>query len=73
MSGEARKIIDEALGLPEQERAYVAEQLLLSLARPGASLDRVWGNEAEARLDAYRRGELRVFSLQEVFAKYKRE
>ncbi len=73
MSGAAKKIIDEALALSEEDRALVAEQLLLSLSRPDSALDQVWADEAEARLDAHRRGELRTVSLREVFAKYKAE
>jgi len=62
MSVTAKKVIDEALGLSAQERVLVVEQLLISL---------LWAQEAEARLDAYHRGELKALSLQEVLAKYK--
>ena len=69
MSGAAEKVIDEALRLSEQDRAFVAEQLLLSLARPDSAIEQIWAEEAEVRLDAYSRGELRAASLQEVFSK----
>ncbi|HTR00657.1 MAG TPA: addiction module protein [Candidatus Acidoferrum sp.] len=71
MSVTAKKVIDEALGLSAQERVLVVEQLLISLATPNPELDKLWAQEAEARLDAYHRGELKALSLQEVLAKYK--
>jgi hypothetical protein len=64
---------DEALALSEEDRAFVAEQLLLSLSKSESALDLVWADEAEARLDAHRRGEFRTVSFREVFAKYKTE
>jgi hypothetical protein len=73
MSVSAKQIIDQALELSEQDRAFVAEQLLLSLSAPDPAIDKGWVLEAEARLDAYRRGELQAVSLREVFAKYKAE
>jgi putative addiction module component (TIGR02574 family) len=73
MSPSTKKIIDEALALSEQDRALVAEQLLLSLAGSDFALDQLWAKEAEARIDAYKKGDLKTVSLQEVFAKYKTE
>ncbi|HEX5677805.1 MAG TPA: addiction module protein [Alcanivorax sp.] len=65
-----KEIIDQAMALSAQERAVVVEQLLLSLDAPDPSLDRIWADEAEARLDAYERGELKAVSVQDVMAKY---
>lgn len=73
MSVSPQKIIDEALELSAQDRAKVAEKLLLSLSTPDLALDKLWATEAEARVDAYQRGELKAVSLREVFAKYKTE
>ncbi len=68
-----KDIIDQAMALSAQERAVVVEQLLLSLDAPDPSLDRIWADEAEARLDAYERGELKAVSVQDVMAKYDKE
>jgi hypothetical protein len=72
MSDSAKVIIDQALGLSAQERAIVAEQLLLSLDCPDPALDQIWSNEAEARIDAYEGGEIKATSVQEALNKYKR-
>lgn len=72
MSNSAKVIIDQALELSAQERAIVAEQILLSLDRPDPALDQIWADEAEARIDAYERGEIKASSIQEVLGKYKR-
>jgi len=66
----AKDIINQAMALPAEERAIIVEQLLLSLDAPDEELDRIWAEEAEARLDAYERGEIETVSIQEAMAKY---
>jgi hypothetical protein len=56
MSELAEKLIEQALGLPADERAAVAERLLSSLEPELSQIDRLWAEEAEDRLDAYERG-----------------
>lgn len=60
MSPESKRVLEEALALPEDERAVVVVgELLSSLDQVRQSeLDAFWANEAEARLDAYDRGEI---------------
>jgi hypothetical protein len=41
------------------------------LDEPDAAVDRLWAREAEERLAAYRRGEIKALSLEEVLAKYR--
>jgi putative addiction module component (TIGR02574 family) len=56
------------LELSPEERAEFVEELLLSFDR--ASRERVderWAREAEDRLDAFDRGELREISAEEFF------
>jgi putative addiction module component (TIGR02574 family) len=49
----------EALRLPAHERALLADALLGSLDDEAArQVESVWAQEAEARLAAYRRGEV---------------
>jgi hypothetical protein len=47
-----------------------AKAELDSLDQPDASLDALWAKEADDRLAAYRRGEVKVLALSEVIAKY---
>lgn len=63
MSEASKILIDQALELPADERAVVAEQLLLSLETPDSEIDRVWSVEVEDRLKAYRAGTQRSVPL----------
>lgn len=63
-------IIDQALELSASERAEVADRLLASIDQPNAEMDRIWLDEAEARLDAYERGEIKAIPASEVLGKY---
>ena len=46
------------------------ERKLDNLEEPAASLDALWAKEADDRLAAYRRGEIRAVALSDVIAKY---
>lgn len=54
------------------ERLELVDQILESLDAPDPSLDALWAKEAEDRLAAYRRGEIRAVPLADVLAKYPR-
>lgn len=60
----------QAVQLPPEERMALVERILDSLDEPDASLDALWANEADDRLAAYRRGEIRAVALSDVIAKY---
>jgi Putative addiction module component len=47
------------------------DDLLTSLDESDPGIDGLWAKEAEDRLAAYRRGELKAIPLQEVLAKYR--
>ncbi len=72
MGTTAEKILNEALSLPASERAALAEELLSSLNKPDPLVDRLWAQEAEARIDAADRGEMKMVSEEDVFDKYER-
>lgn len=67
MSELAEKLIEQALNLPAEERAAVAERLLTSLEPELSSIDLLWAQEAEDRLDSYERGEIKAIPAEEVF------
>ena len=67
MSELAEKLIEQALNLPAEERAAFAERLLTSLEPELSSIDLLWAQEAEDRLDAYERGEIEAIPAEEVF------
>ncbi|MEK6301543.1 MAG: addiction module protein [Acidobacteriota bacterium] len=67
MSELAERLIQQALDLSPDERARVAERLLSSLEPELSPIDLLWAQEAEDRLDAYERGEIKASSAEEVF------
>jgi putative addiction module component (TIGR02574 family) len=67
MSELAEKLIEEALSLPPDERAAVAERLLSSLEPELSLIDQLWAAEAEDRLNAYDHGEIEAIPAEEVF------
>jgi putative addiction module component (TIGR02574 family) len=67
MSELAEKLIEQALGLPPDERSRVAERLLSSLEPELSPIDKLWALEAEDRLDAFERGEMESIPAVEVF------
>jgi putative addiction module component (TIGR02574 family) len=67
MSELAEKLTKQALSLPADERAAVAERLLTSLEPELSTIDLLWAQEAEDRLDAYERGEIEAIPAEEVF------
>lgn len=68
MSSRGTQVLKEALSLPPAERAEIAERLLSSLDPPSQEgIDALWGKEAEERLDAFDRGEIKAIPAKEVF------
>ena len=70
MTTNAEALSAQAVKLPPEERMEVVERILDSLDEPDPALDALWAQEAEDRLAAYRRGELKAVALSEVIAKY---
>ena len=64
------RLMEEALRLPPQKRVELVDRLLDSLDRPDPEIDALWLHEAESRLEAYRRGEMKAVSLDEVLQHY---
>ncbi len=74
MSENTEKILAEALELPPIERAELIEQLLSSFEFPSRkSIDALWAEEVEDRIDAHERGELAATSAKNVFDKISRK
>ena len=71
MTEEARILSVQARKLSPSERIELVDSILASLDEPDPNIDRLWAREAEDRLAAYRRGEIKTVPLQEVLAKYR--
>lgn len=52
-------------------RLELVDAILSSLDEPDREADRLWSQEAEERLAAYRRGDMKAISLEDVLAKYR--
>jgi putative addiction module component (TIGR02574 family) len=63
------EVFRAALSLPEEVRIELAEQLLESIdSADQREIDARWAREAEDRIDAYDRGEIAAFTVDEVFS-----
>ena len=70
MSQAAEALSAQVAKLRPEERMEVVERVLDSLDEPDAKLDALWATEANNRLAAYRRGEIKAIALSDVIAKY---
>ena len=72
MSASSEEILKQALALTLQERAELVEQLLATFQTPpDPHIDELWAREADDRLEAYDRGELKAIPAEEVFNRIK--
>lgn len=68
MSRNGAQVFEKALGLPPDERAELADRLLSSLdTKHQRKIDELWAEEAEDRIDAFERGEIKAVSVKEAF------
>jgi len=70
MSPQADRVLLDALQLSPLERADLIEKLLASFPFPDkAATDERWAIEAEERLDAFARGDIKSRPASEVFSR----
>lgn len=63
-----RKLIEQALSLPVEERALIADSLLRSLNAPDTAIDTKWTEVAKRRLQELRSGKAKPIPGDEVFS-----
>jgi putative addiction module component (TIGR02574 family) len=63
------EILKEALQLKPQERYLVIENLLKSLDIPDETIDKVWAEEAQKRLQDYRQHRTETIPFDQIFDK----
>ena len=71
MTEATKTLSQQARKLSTEERIELVDDILTSIDEPDPTIDRLWAKEAEDRLAAYRRGEIKALSLEEVLAKYR--
>ena len=71
MTAQAFKIWEAAEKLPPMERIELIEHLFFTLDSKSerGRIDKLWAEEAEDRLSAYDRGEMKAVPAKEVFRK----
>ena len=68
MTIQAQQVLEQAVRLPPIERAELLEGLLSSFDFPARSdIDAAWAVEAEDRIDAYERGDVKALPASKVF------
>ena len=68
-----KKILEEALSLPVEERALIADSLLRSLNMPDSDIDAKWTEVAKRRLQELRSGKVKPIPGEEVFERALRQ
>jgi putative addiction module component (TIGR02574 family) len=71
MTEAAKTRSEKARKLSPAERIEPVDDILASLDETDPAADRLWAKEAEERLAAYRRGEIKALPLEKVLAKYR--
>jgi putative addiction module component (TIGR02574 family) len=71
MTEAAKTLSLQARKLSPSERLQLVDDILASLDEPDSNIDRLWAKEAEDRLAAYRRGEIKAIPLEQMLAKYR--
>lgn len=71
MSERTKELEQRIVGLTPAEKVELVDSVLSSLDRPDDNLDKLWLQEAEDRLAAYRGGKIRALSVDEVLEKYR--
>jgi len=69
MTSAAKKLLEEALALPSEDRAKLVEALADSLDAAEIDLGPAWKAEIERRVEAIERGESRLIPGDEVDAR----
>lgn len=64
-----KELIEEAVSLPVEERAMVADSILRSLNAPEPDIDRKWMAVAQRRLEELRSGQVKPIPGEQVFAR----
>jgi putative addiction module component (TIGR02574 family) len=63
----AKSILDQALRMKPADKFIIIEGLLNSLDEPDKTIEEIWAIEAEKRLKAYKDGNLKTVTYEEVF------
>jgi putative addiction module component (TIGR02574 family) len=63
-------LFNEISTLKPVDRIKLVERILTSLNSPNKEIDKIWEEEIENRIKAYKNGKLKTVSASKVFSKY---
>ena len=63
-------LLKAALNLTPKEKVEFIDKMLASLDAPDKTIDKLWSQEAEDRIAAFEKGEIKAVSIREVLDKY---
>ncbi|MCL0083376.1 addiction module protein [Thermodesulfovibrionales bacterium] len=72
MKMKTKQMLENVLTLPPVEKANLIDRLLSSLDQPDEHIDALWRKEVEDRINAYKAGQIKSVSLEEVMSKYRK-
>lgn len=64
-----KELINEAISLPIEEKAYLVDSILMSMNSPEKEIEKKWMRVAKRRLDELRSGKVKEVPGEDVFAK----
>jgi putative addiction module component (TIGR02574 family) len=73
MTSKAKLLANEALHLSPNDRAILADSLLVSLDQPDPKIDALWKTEVEKRLRDYTSGKIKAVPLSKVLGNYRKK
>lgn len=65
------ELIQEIEKCSPAERVRIIDEVLRDMMHPDPEIDRIWAGEAQRRLNAFRRGEVRPVPYETVMARYR--
>lgn len=67
--GTLKSILEAALKMTPADRYIIIDGLLNSLDTPDKTIDEIWAEEAENRLQAYKRGTAKTVAFEDLFGR----
>ena len=61
------ELLEQALTLNVNERTRLIDELFKSIDKPDEEIDQIWVDEANKRLEAYRKGEIKAVPMENIF------
>tara|TARA_B100000315_G_C14355972_1_gene486182 strand:+ start:260 stop:481 length:222 start_codon:yes stop_codon:yes gene_type:complete len=71
MDSKSDELAEKIQSLPDAEKLDLVDSIMTQLDKPDPEIDRIWAEEAQKRWKAYKSGELKTASYDEVMSRYR--